>query len=84
LVVPFLGDQPDNAARMVRLGVARSLSRKAYQPLRVVNELRALLTGAHGKRAGDLSRLIAREDGAEAAARIIEGLLDENRLLRRA
>jgi rhamnosyltransferase subunit B len=84
LIVPFLGDQPDNAARMARLGVARSLSRRAYQPERVASELSFLLSGAYARRAGDLSRLISHEDGAEEAARIIDCLLDENQLLRRA
>ena len=34
LVVPFAHDQPDNAARVRRLGVARVLSRRAYRAAR--------------------------------------------------
>src|SRR5262249_61568345 len=32
LITPFAGDQPDNAMRMCRLGVARQLAPNAYTP----------------------------------------------------
>src|ERR1700688_473054 len=43
LVVPFAYDQPDNAARVERLGIARQVSRTKYTAQRVAAELRALL-----------------------------------------
>ena len=43
LVVPWGVDQPDNAARVVHMGVARTLHRKAYRAARVVQALRPLL-----------------------------------------
>ena len=39
LVVPFAFDQPDNAARAVKLGVARSLRIGRYTASRVTREL---------------------------------------------
>jgi UDP:flavonoid glycosyltransferase YjiC (YdhE family) len=43
LVVPFGFDQPDNATRVTRLGVARTLARSRYTSARVARELSALL-----------------------------------------
>ena len=43
LVVPHSHDQPDNAHRVTRLGVARTLYPKRYTASRVVAELRPLL-----------------------------------------
>ncbi len=43
LVVPHAHDQPDNADRLARLGVARTLSPRRYTPARVADELRRLL-----------------------------------------
>ncbi len=39
LVVPFAFDQPDNAARLQRLGVARAIPRKHYTARRAYSEL---------------------------------------------
>ena len=44
LVVPFAFDQPDNAARLQRLGVARAIPRKHYTAKRAYAELSRLLT----------------------------------------
>jgi rhamnosyltransferase subunit B len=76
LITPFAGDQPDNAMRMCRLGVARQLAPGAYSPRRAAAGL-ADLTGdrALGVRAAEIGRSIAAERGAEAAADLIEGLL---------
>jgi UDP:flavonoid glycosyltransferase YjiC (YdhE family) len=43
LVVPHAHDQPDNAARLVRLGVARKLEPRQYRIKSVVRELGELL-----------------------------------------
>lgn len=79
LAVPVAFDQPDNAARAARLGVARVLPfRKADTP-RLTEELDALLNGAgaagYRKRARDLGPRVRAEDGAERAADWIESLL---------
>ena len=43
LVTPYAYDQPDNAARVTRLGVARTLVRSRYTVRHVAGELAALL-----------------------------------------
>ncbi|MCI3134178.1 glycosyltransferase [Phenylobacterium aquaticum] len=75
LVVPFFADQPDNAARVVRLGAGRSLADRAWRPGAATRELGALLNGAYGPRTEDLSRRLSREHGAVAAADRIEELM---------
>jgi len=46
LVVPHAHDQPDNAARLVRLGVARKLEVRQFKRARIVKTLADLLTSA--------------------------------------
>lgn len=76
LVVPFAHDQPDNAARAVRLGVARQVTRKQYQARRVAAELRTLLENPdYAARAVEVGRRIQAEDGVSAACDLIERLL---------
>ena len=43
LMMPMAFDQPDNAARAERLGVARSISRRAFRPVAVARLLDQLL-----------------------------------------
>ena len=73
LVVPFAFDQPDNAARLQRLGLARSIPRKHYTARRAYSELDHLLTDpAYVARAAGAARKIARENGARSACDAIE------------
>jgi predicted glycosyltransferase len=76
LIVPFSHDQPDNAARMVRLGVARTIARRRYSAARAAAGLEALIAdpgyAAHARQA---AALLQREHGAEAAADEIERVL---------
>jgi UDP:flavonoid glycosyltransferase YjiC (YdhE family) len=73
MIVPFIADQPDNAARIVRLGAGRTISRDAYTGRRAAAELSALLDDpAYSARCAELGRLIAREDGAARAAEVID------------
>jgi UDP:flavonoid glycosyltransferase YjiC (YdhE family) len=76
LVVPHGNDQPDNAARCARLGLARSLGRHAYRRERVAEGLRALLAdGAARSKGRECARTIAQEDGVAAACAALEKLL---------
>jgi UDP:flavonoid glycosyltransferase YjiC (YdhE family) len=69
LIVPFFGDQPDNAARIVRLGVGRAVSRRRYGATRATHELATLLEdGGYGSRALAAQQQVARENGANTAA----------------
>jgi rhamnosyltransferase subunit B len=70
LVTPFLGDQPDNAARLARLGVARVLPGRAMSVERLMGELEALLEHPeYAERAKEIGASVAQEDGAAVAAR---------------
>jgi UDP:flavonoid glycosyltransferase YjiC (YdhE family) len=76
LFVPFAHDQHDNAARVIRLGIARQVSRKAYRAAKVAKELGLLLDGdGNAARAADVGRKIQAEDGVAAACEALEGLL---------
>jgi UDP:flavonoid glycosyltransferase YjiC (YdhE family) len=69
LVVPHSHDQPDNAARVARLGVARILYPKRYTAARAASELRALVDDrTYGERGRQVARIVAMEGGADAAA----------------
>jgi rhamnosyltransferase subunit B len=72
LVVPFSGDQPDNALRLMRLGVARSLRRKDYRVSRVVEALGDLVGDPrYAARAREASERVRSEDGAQRAAELL-------------
>lgn len=76
LVVPHLGDQYDNAARVVRLGCGRSLARPRYRSDTVAAALRALaedpLVSARAEAVAPQARA---QDGAANAAERIGRLL---------
>ena len=76
LVMPYSFDQPDNGARMVRLGVGRTIARKRYSAKRAARELEKLLTDSkYGLAAAKISQRIQGERGAEAACNALERLL---------
>lgn len=68
LVCPMLGDQLDNAERLVRLGVARRLNHKRFTAPRAATALTQLLSDGAGGRAARLGVQVAAEDGASVAA----------------
>ena len=74
LVVPFAHDQPDNAARVERLGVASVVPAGRYSADRAVRHLKRLLADpAIDSRARALGRTVRAEQGAgEAAAALVE------------
>lgn len=76
LVVPHAHDQPDNAVRVKRLGIARVVSPPRYQAARVGQELRAIIADAGmAARADAVGRQVRAEAGAEAAATAILDLV---------
>jgi rhamnosyltransferase subunit B len=76
LVVPFNHDQPDNAYRIARLGVGRTISRKQYTAANAARELERLLTDrAYTEKARAVGRQVQAEDGARTAADEIEKFL---------
>jgi rhamnosyltransferase subunit B len=72
LVVPHLGDQFDNGARIARLGVGATLARGAYRCARAAGAIEGLLGDAQlTTKAASLGEAAARENGAiEASVRI--------------
>jgi rhamnosyltransferase subunit B len=76
LIVPFFADQLDNAARALKLGVARSLAPSRYAAA-AGHELRALLaTAAYASRAREVRDLLAAENGAARAALVVLNQLE--------
>jgi rhamnosyltransferase subunit B len=76
IIVPWSHDQPDNAQRIVRLGVGRTISRHSYTAGRIARELKQLLDdNATVARAAALGTEIAREDGVRIACDTIEETL---------
>jgi rhamnosyltransferase subunit B len=75
LVVPFAGDQPDNAQRVQRLGGAEVLYPRQYTAPRVARRLGDLLgESGYARRAGEIARRVRSEDGVSDACDAIEEL----------
>lgn len=73
LVVPYSHDQPDNAARLERLGTSRTIPRDRYTAKRAVKELSKLLANpTYAAKAAAMSRTIQTENGACIACDAIE------------
>jgi UDP:flavonoid glycosyltransferase YjiC (YdhE family) len=76
LVMPCTWDQPDNAARAARLGIARVIARQHYTPARVAAELQRLLDDpAYSARAAVVRHQLQFEDGVRSACDALEALL---------
>jgi UDP:flavonoid glycosyltransferase YjiC (YdhE family) len=76
LVMPYAHDQPDNAERLVRLGVARTIGRQRYTAARATAALRHLLGHpAYARRGEAIAAAMRREDGVQAACVALERLL---------
>jgi rhamnosyltransferase subunit B len=73
VVAPFSHDQPDNGARITRLGVGKVVPRNAYTTSRIVVELQALLASdTICEKAAAIGKQIQQEDGIRAAADALE------------
>jgi UDP:flavonoid glycosyltransferase YjiC (YdhE family) len=80
VIVPFSHDQPDNAARMVRLGVARTVRRTAYSAATAAAALDALFADPeHARKAERAAETLRHEDGAARAADVIESVASRDR-----
>lgn len=75
LVVYCSHDQPDNAARVARLGIGRAMAQRRYRARRVEQELRRLLDDPdYADRAAAIGKQVRQEDGAGRACDAIEAL----------
>lgn len=76
LIVPYSHDQPNNAYRAERLGVARVVEREHYTAEHVAIELQKLLTNPdYARRASEISCKIQAENGVKKACDLIEARL---------
>lgn len=72
LIMPYSHDQPDNAARVERLGTSRTIPRKQYLASRVAKELRELLNNPrYTARAAEIGRIVQAENGVRVACDVI-------------
>lgn len=73
LIMPYSHDQPDNAARVKRLGTSRTIPRKQYSASRVAKELSELLKNpSYTARAAEIGRSVHAENGVGVACDAIE------------
>lgn len=73
LVMPYSHDQPDNAARVERLGTSRTIPRKHYSAERVAKQLHELLGNpVYAAKAADIGQIIQAENGVDVACDAIE------------
>ena len=73
LGIPYSHDQPDNAARLERLGTSRTIGRKRYNTKTAIRALRELLNNPHyAEKAMAIGRIIQAEQGVKVACDAIE------------
>lgn len=76
LFMPYSHDQPDNAARCERLGIARIISRNSYTATAAAKELRALLAEeTYQTKATEAAKVVNSEHGTKTACDAIEEIL---------
>ena len=76
LIVPYGWDQPDQAARIVRLGAGLTIARKRYSAERAAKALKRLLEGeSFTQRASEMRNAMQAEDGRASACDAIEQVL---------
>lgn len=81
VIMPFSHDQPDNAARCRRAGVAEVIPRGQYTAGRAANAIDAVLSNAsYRENAAHLKRMVGAERGTAAACDAIEEILRGNTL----
>ena len=79
LVVPFAWDQPDNADRVSRMGIARTIPQRRYTPKRAAAALRRLLDDpTYSQRASQVAKQMQEEQGVGTACDALERLLRQH------
>lgn len=80
LVTPFCADQPDNAVRLARLGVARIVPISEFATRRGLAEIERLQAAPYVSRARDIASQVRAENGPARAADVIESRLRAERV----
>ena len=79
LVMPHAHDQPDNAARMVKLGVAKKLEPRQFKPKRVAREMNELLQSQEVARCcKEVAARFVGLDPLEETCDLIEEVAEQN------
>lgn len=82
LIMPYSHDQPDNARRMKRLGVARAIQKTSYTPKKVTRTLRKMLEDPKlAENAAKIAVQLRSEDGVKTACNALEALHDRKKKL---
>ena len=77
LFMPYSHDQPDNAARCERLGVAKSIGRDNYRAETAARALREILSDSSFKtKAEEAAKTVKAEQGTKVACDAIEEILN--------
>jgi rhamnosyltransferase subunit B len=77
LIMPYSHDQPDNAARCERIGVAKTISREKYTAENAARILRSILSEASFKsKAVEAAKIVEAEHGTKVACDAIEQILN--------
>ena len=75
IIMPYSHDQPDNARRMQRTKLSRTIERGKYTPARVAHTLQTILDDpSFAAAAQSVSGLLAQEDGVKNACDALEQL----------
>lgn len=75
VIMPYSHDQPDNARRMRRMKLSRTIERTSYKPARVARTLRAMLDDqSYAAQAARVAEELQREDGVRSACDALEEL----------
>jgi rhamnosyltransferase subunit B len=78
LIMPYTYDQPDNAARVERLGTSRTILRDRYSAVLVEKELSELFQNPiYAAKAAEIGRTIQAENGVGVACDAIEKQLEK-------
>jgi MGT family glycosyltransferase len=78
LIMPYSHDQPDNARRMKRLGVAKVIQKASYTPKKVTRKLRKMLEEPKlAQKATAVAQQLQHEDGVKTACDALEALYKE-------
>jgi rhamnosyltransferase subunit B len=73
LIMPYSHDQPDNAARVERLGTSRTIQRQQYTAASATKELRELLENSkYADQAAEIGRVLPSENGVKVACDAVE------------
>jgi rhamnosyltransferase subunit B len=76
LIMPYSHDQPDNARRMRRLKVARTLQKRYFTPRRVARTVKKLLESPiYTRRAEQVAQRLRGENGVATACDALENLV---------